>query len=43
MVPWFRTMTVSSLIAGTYAPPAVDDPSTAAICGMPSRDMRAWL
>ncbi len=23
--------------------PAVDDPRTAAICGMPSRDIRAWL
>ncbi len=43
IVPWFRTMTVSSLIAGTYAPPAVEEPMTAAICGMPSRDSRAWL
>ena len=43
IVPWLRTITVSSLIAGTYAPPAVLEPSTAAICGMPSRDIRAWL
>ena len=35
-MPWLRTMTASSLIAGTYAPPAVHEPSTAAICGMPS-------
>ena len=34
-MPWLRTITASSLIAGTYAPPAVQDPSTAAICGMP--------
>ena len=34
-MPWSRTMTASSLIAGTYAPPAVQEPSTAAICGMP--------
>ena len=43
IVPWSRTITVSSLIAGTYAPPAVDDPMTAAIWAMPSRDIRAWL
>ena len=32
-------------IAGTYAPPAVHDPSTTAIWGMPCADMRAcfWL
>ena len=35
IVPWLRTITASSLIAGTYAPPAVHEPSTAAICGMP--------
>ena len=35
------TMTVSSLIAGTYAPPAVHEPITAAICGMRLLDMRA--
>jgi hypothetical protein len=40
-VPW--TMIVSSLIAGTYAPPAVHEPITAAICGIPLADMRAWL
>src|SRR6478672_8301013 len=43
MVPWLRTITASSLIAGTYAPPAVHDPSTAAICGIPSADRLAWL
>ena len=43
IVPWLRTITVSSLIAGTYAPPAVHDPSTAAICGMPCADICAWL
>jgi hypothetical protein len=37
IVPWLRTMTVSSLIAGTYAPPAVHEPMTQAIWGMPSR------
>ena len=37
------TMTVSSLIAGTYAPPAVDEPITSATWGMPSDDIRAWL
>ena len=26
MVPWLRTITASSLIAGTYAPPAVHEP-----------------
>ena len=25
------------------APPAVQEPSTAAICGIPFEDMRAWL
>ena len=43
IVPWLRTMTASSLIAGTYAPPAVHEPSTAAICGMPSALIVAWL
>ncbi len=43
IVPWFWTMTVSSHMAGTYAPPAVQDPSTTATCGMPAADMRAWL
>ena len=37
IVPWSWTMTVSSLIAGTYAPPAVHEPMTAASCGMPAR------
>ena len=36
-------MTVSSDIAGTYAPPAVHEPRTAAICGRPAALMRAWL
>ena len=43
IVPVPRTITVSSLIAGTYAPPAVHDPITTAIWGMPFADMRAWL
>ncbi|SLC96832.1 Uncharacterised protein [Mycobacteroides abscessus subsp. massiliense] len=43
MVPCLRTMTASSLIAGTYAPPAVQLPSTAAICGIPLALMVAWL
>ena len=43
IVPWWRTMTVSSLIAGTYAPPAVQEPITHAICGTPSLDRLAWL
>ena len=43
IVPWLATMTFSSHIAGTYAPPAVQDPSTAAIWGMHSADRLAWL
>ena len=43
IVPWFLTITTSSLIAGTYAPPAVHEPITTATCGRPSADMRAWL
>ena len=43
IVPWFLTMIVSSLMAGTYAPPAVHIPITMAICGMPIADIRAWL
>ena len=35
IVPVPLTMIVSSDIAGTYAPPAVHDPMTTAICGMP--------
>jgi hypothetical protein len=31
----------SSAIAGTYAPPAVHEPITTAICGIPSADMFA--
>src|SRR5207244_120355 len=38
-----RTITVSSLIAGTYAPPAVLDPITTATCAIPCADIRAWL
>ncbi len=30
-------------MAGTYAPPAVHEPITQAICGMPSADIWAWL
>ena len=41
IVPVPRTITVSSDIAGTYAPPAVHEPRTTAICGIPSADMRA--
>jgi hypothetical protein len=43
IVPWFLTMIASSDIAGTYAPPAVHDPITTAICGMSSADIVAWL
>ena len=41
IVPVSLTMIVSSDMAGTYAPPAVHDPITAAICGMRSADSRA--
>ncbi len=41
IVPLPLTITVSSDIAGTYAPPAVHDPITTAICGMPSALNRA--
>ena len=43
IVPVPFTMIVSSDIAGTYAPPAVHDPITTAICGIRSADIRAWL
>ena len=43
MVPWFFTMMDSSLMAGTYAPPAVQLPMTTAICAMPWALMFAWL
>ena len=43
IVPVPSTITVSSLMAGTYAPPAVHEPMTTAICGMFFADMRAWL
>jgi hypothetical protein len=43
IVPWLRTMTVSSLMAGTYAPPAVHEPITAASWGIPRADIVAWL
>jgi 3-methylcrotonyl-CoA carboxylase beta subunit len=43
IVPVPRTMIVSSLIAGTYAPPAVQEPITAAICGIPAAERFAWL
>ena len=42
-VPCLRTMMLSSDIAGTYAPPAVHEPMTQAICGIPSDDSVAWL
>ncbi len=42
-MPWLRTITVSSDIAGTYAPPAVHDPMTAESCGMPAAESCAWL
>ena len=32
IVPWFFTIIVSSDIAGTYAPPAVQLPITTATC-----------
>src|SRR5437879_3517759 len=34
IVPWPFTMTVSSLIAGTYAPPAVEEPMPSARSGI---------
>ena len=43
IVPWSLTMTASSAIAGTYAPPAVQLPSTAAIWAMPCALIVAWL
>jgi hypothetical protein len=43
IVPCSLTMIDSSDIAGTYAPPAVHDPMTTAICGMFSALIRAWL
>ena len=41
MLPLLRTMMFSSAMAGTYAPPAVQEPSTTASCGMAAADMRA--
>ncbi len=43
IVPVPLTITASSDIAGTYAPPAVQEPITTATCGMRAADMRAWL
>ncbi len=43
IVPVPFTMTTSSLIAGTYAPPAVQDPMTAEIWGIPFALILAWL
>jgi hypothetical protein len=43
IVPWPLTITDSSLIAGTYAPPAVHEPITAATWPMPAADICAWL
>jgi UDP-N-acetylglucosamine--N-acetylmuramyl-(pentapeptide) pyrophosphoryl-undecaprenol N-acetylglucosamine transferase len=42
MAPVPLTMTVSSDIAGTYAPPAVLHPITAEICGISIADITAW-
>ena len=36
-------MMVSSDMAGTYAPPAVHEPITTAICAIDSADICAWL
>ena len=41
MVPLPLTMTASSAMAGTYAPPAVQEPSTTASCGTPIADIFA--
>ena len=41
IVPLPLTIIDSSDIAGTYAPPAVQEPSTAAICGILSPDILA--
>ena len=43
IVPVPLTITVSSLIAGTYAPPAVHEPMTTAIWAIPRADRLAWL
>ena len=43
IVPRPFTITASSLMAGTYAPPAVQEPSTTLICGMPAALIRASL
>ena len=43
IVPRPFTMTASSDIAGTYAPPAVHDPSTTLICGIARALIRASL
>ena len=43
MVPVPLTMTASSDMAGTYAPPAVHEPITAEICGISRADITAWL
>ena len=40
-MPLPRTMMDSSAIAGTYAPPAVQDPTTTATCARPAADRRA--
>ena len=42
-VPFLWTITTSSLIEGTYAPPAVQLPITIAIYGIPLADIPAWL
>ena len=42
-MPCSLTMIDSSDIAGTYAPPAVHEPITTAICGMPFRRQRGLI
>ena len=41
IVPLFFTIIVWSDIAGIYAPPAVQEPKTAEICGIPLEDITA--
>jgi len=43
IVPVPLTITASSDMAGTYAPPAVHEPITAEICGISRADITAWL
>ena len=43
IVPVLFTIIASSLIAGTYAPPAVQEPITTANWGIPFALILAWL